>query len=238
MTQLGIVAALNAEIRPLSKRTLRVGVVERRSDHVSLIVSGIGAACARAAGQTLIARGATALLSWGCAAALDTELKPGSLLLPKIVIAADGDGLPVSSVWHEHLHNLLAVQFPIYIGSLAESPVVLADSAAKRALFEQSGAGAADMESAALGRLALAAGVPFMVVRAISDSADTALPQKLINLFQQADPPHLARLLATLMLCPGEWLDIAKLAWGWRAAKARLSQVACHMGHRLYIEAR
>jgi hypothetical protein len=53
---------------------------------------------------------------------------------------------------------------------------------AKRALGEQHGAAAADMESAVLARQCQSLGVPFSCVRAISDDNHTALSPELVSL--------------------------------------------------------
>lgn len=226
MMHVGIVAALNTELRPLSKCSLHPQVVERRSDQLSLIVSGIGAENARAAGQKLLAQGATALLSWGCAAALDGRLKPGCPVLPDSIIAADGIIVPVYAAWRERVHDKLSTHLSVTTGRLAESPAILADAAAKRALFQRHNAVAADMESAALGKLAVEADVPFLVIRVIADSATMAIPDSLISVLRDCEFPHPARLAAAILRHPGAWPDLAKLAWSFRAAKATLAQVA------------
>jgi adenosylhomocysteine nucleosidase len=65
--------------------------------------------------------------------------------------------------------------------AMSEGPVVTVAHVAcravdKRALAEASGAIAVDMESAAIAQAAAKAGVPFLVIRAVSDRADEDLP--------------------------------------------------------------
>ncbi|CAN0443065.1 unnamed protein product, partial [Discosporangium mesarthrocarpum] len=50
------------------------------------------------------------------------------------------------------------------------------DATAKRQLFEDGAAAAVDMESAAAAQVAMEAGIPFMALRVIVDTADTTMP--------------------------------------------------------------
>ena len=59
---------------------------------------------------------------------------------------------------------------------------VIATPEAKAALFARTGAVAADMESSVILAAAAAAGLPSLVVRAVSDAAHDALPPELIRL--------------------------------------------------------
>lgn len=222
---LGIVAAMHAEMRTITRQSLSIGTVAHHSDTILLALSGIGPQRARAAGELLLKQGATALLSWGTAAALDSRLTPGSLVLPKTVMAADGMVFTVTPEWHECLHRQLSGSFEIYSGTLVERPTVLSSANVKRALFEHSSGIATDMESAALAAVAREAGALFLIIRVIADSADMAVPQHLITIMQNARPQRQLRLLAAVILHPREWLAIVRLAWGFRAARKTLMRI-------------
>jgi adenosylhomocysteine nucleosidase len=234
MTRLGIVAALADEIRVLTKKTVSAGSVERLNDGVLVALSGIGAERAQTAGKKLIEHGASALLSFGAAAALAPRLVPGSLLLPKTVIADDRSQIPVDHDWHERLRVRLSSSIATHTGALVESPAVLLSPKDKRELFERSGAMAADMESAAIGRVAFAAHIPFMAIRAIVDSADMAVPLELIAAI---DPVGRIRLRSAISLPPSEWPSTARLALGWRAARATLAGVLSRASDGLLVDA-
>ena len=62
------------------------------------------------------------------------------------------------------------------MGDVLGSDAMVVDAAAKRALFEASGALAVDMESHIAARVAARRGLPFACARVISDGADRALP--------------------------------------------------------------
>ena len=233
MIQLGIVGALPDELRTLTRAPLTPGQIVRLSVGVRLVLSGIGARRARAAGRLLLEDGATALLSWGCAAALAKDILPGSLLLPQRVIAADGCLLPVCPDWRQRLHQCLAGDFTTYTGALLETPVILTDPVHKQVLFQRSGALAADMESAALSALAREAQVPFMSIRVIADSATMGIPESIRVAISPVGKVDLSRLLRRLILHPQEWLGTARLAHGFRKARITLSGVSRHAGTHL-----
>src|ERR1043166_3029832 len=100
-TSIGIVAALTREARTLTRARLIPGDIEKISPHLLVCVSGMGASRARVAAQALLNAGASALMSWGVAASLVPELKSGTLVLPRLVFAADGVAMPVDAAWHD-----------------------------------------------------------------------------------------------------------------------------------------
>ena len=79
------------------------------------------------------------------------------------------------------------------VGDVVTSPHILtvdhlvADPAEKRRLAELHGALAVDMESAAVAEVCAECGVPFLAVRAVSDTVDTALSPELVRLLSGAN---------------------------------------------------
>ena len=98
---LGIVVSLSRELRSLTRQRIAVGAWKAIADNTLVALSGIGAERAYTAGALLVSKGATALLSWGCAAALDDRLRPGCLILPERIIAANGEIHKVNTEWHQ-----------------------------------------------------------------------------------------------------------------------------------------
>jgi adenosylhomocysteine nucleosidase len=228
--RLGIVGALPGELQALTEKPVAAGVVVSLSPEVWLVLAGVGAERARVAGRLLLQHGATALLSWGCAGTLIDGLAPGSLLLPAQIITAEQAVLAVSRDWHEQLYRCLAGGFAMSTEPLVESPTVVADPAQKRALSARCGAVAVDMESAALGRLARETGVSFAVIRAIADTVDMTVPRWLSGTLDPWGRLKLSGLLRGLLLHPHEWLALARLARGFRAAQTTLADVADRAG--------
>ncbi len=222
--QVGIVAAFDREARMLAAQA-RTGCDSRAVGTTRIALAGVGPAGAQAAGQRLLKQGATALVSWGIAAALEPQLSPGSLLIPNSVIAADGRAYPVDSGWHHSLCERLA-NFAVHTGPLAESYTILGTPAQKNALASRTGAIGADMESAALAAVAHAGQVPFVAIRVVSDAADTKVPAWLAHAIDGAGRLSKAAVLKQIALHPAEWGAISRLALGFKAARATLSAVA------------
>ena len=91
------------------------------------------------------------------------------------------------------------VERAIALPSLATSVEVLATPGAKAGLRARTGAGAVDMESAAILRRAAAAGIPALVVRAVSDTADEAVPAALGRLVTPDGRARAAQAVAALV---------------------------------------
>jgi len=112
------------------------------------------------------------VVSFGLCGALDPALKLGDLLIGEAV--ADGtDCYAADAPWAARIAGLLPTARLARFAS-AERPV--ASAADKAALRQSTGAAAVDLESFAVAKLARWFGVPFAVVRAVSDAADRALP--------------------------------------------------------------
>jgi adenosylhomocysteine nucleosidase len=152
---LGIVVGLAAEARLV--RRLGAMVETGGGD-----AEGAGDATAR-----LIARGARCLLSFGFAGGLDPSLPAGALIVPDVVLSAEG---------HWPTHPPLAAELGRVGGAVFSGGEVVATASAKRALFQRTGAACVDLESAAVAEEAARHAIPFAVLRAVCDPAARALP--------------------------------------------------------------
>lgn len=231
MTRLGIVAAFDREARILAKRERKgPDLRDPVSGEILIALSGIGAAGARAAGEQLLKKGATALLSWGVAAALDRELAAGSLLAPETIIDVDLHRYSADPHWHRNVCERLAIRFVVHTEPLAESLAVLSTPMQKRSVLLHTGAIAADMESAALARLAREAEIPFVAIRAVSDTAATRVPHWLGAAIDSAGRLSTLDVLTQIARRPAEWAAVSRLAAGFWAARATLKGVAREVG--------
>jgi hypothetical protein len=83
------------------------------------------------------------------------------------------------------------------------------------------------MESSAVAEVASAGQVPFLVVRAIVDTAQDALPEVALSAAGTGeDRLRLGRLLATLARTPAELPALIRLAHRYRTASRALAAVA------------
>src|SRR5215813_13599644 len=104
---LGIVVSLPRELRSLTDQPIPMGAWKAISDNILVVVSGIGAERAYAAGTLLVSQGARALLSWGCSAARNGRVPPGCLVFTKRIIILNGEINLVSTEWHQRLYRTL-----------------------------------------------------------------------------------------------------------------------------------
>jgi len=229
----GIVAALIAEARLLTKGPIAPGGFTALPEGALLFFSGIGPHRGRLAAQTLLAKGATALVSWGCAGGLLPGLSPGSLILPERILAADQSVYPADPPWHQRMSSRLKGYVDPHGGVLAESTIVLTSSLEKAALLRRTGAVAADMESASIARVAKEAGIPFMAIRAVTDGAEMDLCRSALDSIDEFGRIRPLKLLSGLARHPVEFLALVRMGRSFRAAEATLAKVVLRAGSYL-----
>lgn len=233
MKTVGIVVALGDECRGLTHRRAPEGACLALSEHCLLALSGVGAAAAARAATLLIEEGAGALVSWGCAAALDPRLKPGDLILPNRIIDADGLLLETSSDWRNRLFSRLAGRLSVYQDALAEGTAIIATPAEKARIFAETGAIALDMESAAIARAARRIEIPFLAIRTIADPAAMAVPTSVLAAQDETGKVRIPKVLGHALLNPGDLLGLIQLGRHFRAAMKTLREVKAMAGAEL-----
>ncbi|MFM8330625.1 MAG: phosphorylase [Candidatus Methylumidiphilus sp.] len=196
------------------------------ADGVLIGLCGAGPVAAERGAQLLAEQGATALLSWGCAAALAPDLRPGALTLPGQILAADGQILDADAAWRGRLLAALDGRLPVQGGVLAESRHIVALAQDKQAIHAATGAIALDMESAAAARAAQALSLPFLAVRSIIDPADTNIPASIAQAFDADGLLHVPQMLGRALLRPLDFIAIIRLGRHFGAAMDTLRHVA------------
>ncbi len=194
---LGVVVGLEAEAR-LARRW-----------GVPVAVGGGDAAGAARAAQ-LLAPAVRGFVSFGLAGGLDPALHPGTLLVPDRVV--DGD-----EAWPTD-PDLQAALGGGTGHVLLGGGTLLATAAAKRAARE-AGAQAVDLESAAVARVAAAAGKTFAVLRAVCDEAELDLPYAALVALDGSGRIGAARVALATLRRP--WQIPALLGLARDAARAR-----------------
>jgi len=225
LIRVGIVAALAAEARAISRKIGNRGVPFALNDGTLLAVSGIGDAAAASAALALIDAGAEALVSFGLAGGLDPTLAAGTIFLPVEIISSGAAAFQTSTQWRERLGAALAAHQPLTSGKLLSSAGAITAVDAKAAAFVRTAALAVDMESIAVAQVAAAHRLPFLAARVIVDTANDTLPQAVMS--SSADGAvHIGRLLAALALSPAEIFGIVRLAQRYRIASRSLRAIA------------
>ena len=212
----GVIAPLAAEARtarPLRRLGWRV------------VHSGVGAPRARAAALALLDDGVERLLVWGTAGGLVPEMRPGTLVLPREVCDESGARYAMDEAWREAIRTRVPVpdRAPVLVST--RTPVVSARD--KRALAQNSGAQAVDMETAAVASIAAERGVPCVVVRAIADPLELALPG--VVLAARGDRLLALEIPLRLVLHPRDFPALRTLARSFGAARRSLSGTARYL---------
>jgi adenosylhomocysteine nucleosidase len=137
---------------------------------IDIAITGVGPVRARTAIEELLAtRTHPLVVSAGFCGALQPGLAVGDVYGPSEVIDVHG------TVWKCEFHEHQA-------GRLLTTNAIVASPAEKRALGERTGALIVDMESAAIARACAAKAIPFISVRAVSDTVDTGLSPDVVRL--------------------------------------------------------
>jgi adenosylhomocysteine nucleosidase len=173
-----------------------------QNGHLTIALIGPGAAHL----QEVRALNPPLLILAGLAGALAPDLKIGDVII-------DGNFSPPAPIAGARR------------GKIATAAHIIATPADKAALFRQTGALAVDMETETCREFAAALGVPFLAVRAISDTADQALDPALLNLLDENGRPRLGRVLRHIAGDPRRVAALIRLGRATELALSRLSTV-------------
>jgi adenosylhomocysteine nucleosidase len=166
------------------------------------------------------------VVSFGLCGALAPELGVGQLAIATAVLTPEGK-LPTDEALSQRLAGRLQ---GVARGLFAGSDVIVPDPTRKAALRERSGAIATDMESHVAARAAARAGVPFAVLRAISDRADEALPAAAQAGFRPDGSVDVAAVIAGLARRPAELPALLRTARNAGVAFKALERAATALG--------
>ena len=233
---LGLVVALPVEIRALLGRCGR-----RRSGGVqwqgalatdlplTLIRSGPGTQNAAAAACDLVSRGMGMLGSVGISGGLSPEVSAGDLILAHDILERTGNTF--QRIWRADSRFLAPMYTAIQTAGLCvhqgtsvtvQRPVLTREE--KAACFRETGALAADMESAAVARQAEAAGLPFFALRAVCDPVWVSLPPFIPDCLDQRGEVRLLYLGGRLFKRPFSMLRLIRMQRGLRKALTQLKR--------------
>ena len=152
---------------------------------------GVGKVASALCAEAMILRyGVTALLNTGVAGGLAEGLVVGDVVLADYVVQHDMDtsalGDPVGLISGLNIVKIpadkalldtltaaaKASELNTTVGTVASGDLFVADPADKARIVAQFDAAACEMEGAAIGQVAYTNGIPFAVLRAISDGGD------------------------------------------------------------------
>jgi nucleoside phosphorylase len=167
-TRVLVVTAIREELAAFADKSLPPGVV--------VAATGDGPLRAARSVSALFARHRPSLLiGAGVAGGLTGDLGTGDLLVAHRVLDGQGEVTP----WPDPVRVVYAAAKPgVRQGTIlsVESPLVTAADKAAAAASAGPPPAAVDMESAAWARTAAAQGVPYLIVRIVTDTAEEELP--------------------------------------------------------------
>lgn len=200
-------------------------------DHdVRVMCLGPGPQKASEAAKRLLTVGATRLASFGLAGGLKMSLWPGTAIVARTVVAADGTHYPADATWHGRLIGGLIGDDEVVDGELVEAAEPVTTVAEKRKLYETSQAGAVDMESAAVAAEAARASMPFIALRAIADPADRNIPPAALSALRADGTASSMRAIGHALARPQDIIRLVRLGLDSRAAFATLRRVLTRTG--------
>ena len=119
------------------------------------------------------------------------------------------------------------------LGPIYADGRLIADPAEKSALYQQTGAMAADMESHLVAGAAARLGVPFAVLRCISDEADSALPPAIAVAMKPDGGLALGAIIKSILRKPLQMPDLLTALAGFNRASRLCNQESRAVGPRL-----
>lgn len=197
---IGIIGAMPEELEELlellehqhsdssSGFTLYRGVLE--GQRVLVAQCGIGKVNAAALTQLMIVQGARQIIFTGVAGAVDPQLKVGDIVVSRDALQHDVEvtalgyepgQVPGETLYWQADETLCQLaqraaasldEVTVVTGRIASGDQFIASSEKVRWLRETFEASCAEMEGAATAQVCARAGIPFVIIRSISDSAD------------------------------------------------------------------
>jgi adenosylhomocysteine nucleosidase len=204
--RVGILAALPDELQPVVRRLrlrrrLDIATGQFAGHDILAVVGGVGPEAAERGTRRLIEAGCEVLLSIGFAGGLDPSLRVADVVtLNAVVTPADVTHTTRPAA---RLRGVRGVTLGAPLGSVA----------AKGALHAATGAAVVDMETAALADLADHHQVPWIGLRAVSDTAADELPAVVVrNIRPDLGRVLVAPLVARAVIDPRLWWPLLRLA--------------------------
>ena len=202
MTKLGIIGAMELEVetllekmeekssRVMAKSTFYTGKLQGLDAVV--VQCGVGKVNAAICAQILCSCfGVTHLVNTGIAGSLSAELDIGDLVVSRDAMYHDFDcvhfgyemgrvpgmdvvAFPADAGMMDLAYAAAEAVNPGHtkVGRVASGDLFVAEKAAKEAIIAKTGALCTEMEGAAIAQTAYRNGIPFVILRAISDKAD------------------------------------------------------------------
>jgi nucleoside phosphorylase len=207
-----------------------LAVFRHATTAAQLVAVQAGIGCTRAAegAQLLIQRfSPQALVSFGFAGGLMPQLARGTVIIGTELVGAESSQTLAKAnrpLVDQFLAATEAAGLPGQWGSIVTTQHLVADARSKAQLWGRSGACAVDMETAGIVAVACEAGLPWVAVRVIIDSAEDALPVACRTMLRGDGHVAMWRLMRTVCRCPWLLRHFLRLAGDTATARRHLSE--------------
>ncbi len=190
---------------------------------IQVACCGMGPDAARRAAEQLIRKGVTALISSGIAGGLSPQASVGRLVVASTAVNDDGHvldcDLSLTSRWQKLMPHALT-------GRMLTTHHVIATNADKSRLNQEYNAIAVDMESFAVGQVALEYNVPFAILRVVADPYNQTIAPALLRALRDDGTLDIKTVIMALLAKPTLALDAMSLARQSYIAHNQLCSVA------------
>jgi adenosylhomocysteine nucleosidase len=219
VSRVGVITGLLVEAKAITR------AANRLPPHEAPVLCAVAGDAARAYTEAcaMAGRGVSGLVSFGMAGGLDPVLKPGDLIIAESVIDETGTISSTNSDWREACRTAIN---DAQTGTIFGANQALSGLTQKQTAFSAHHARAVDMESHGIARAAQEHNLPFLIVRAIADTAGTALPKSVENAIGPKGERRALSVIAGLLRRPYELTAILRLTRESGAAMKTLNKVA------------
>ena len=201
-------------------------VVPTEREHAALtrasaaVVCGAGSAADASIAEILAAHKPSLVVLAGFAGALDPSLSPGTTILGRESTTPGGEPLAPDATASKLIETALHKYHRPFVRSrllTVAGPVMRASE--KRDLWNAHGAGGVDMETHAVAQACTAAGIPWVALRVVLDTAGQSMPKGIAHWHGDGDDRGVA--MAALKR-PQDWPGFVRLALQYPKARTAL----------------
>jgi len=205
-------------------------VLKRRG--IKAITGGGDSTTLEAGLRAGVAAGACGIISFGMGGALDPALRLGDMVIGSGMVG--GAEAPCDGEWVAALGRHLR---KAHVGRVYANGMLCAIADAKAALFA-TGSIAVDMESHIAARVAAEAGLPFAILRCISDLAADDLPPAVAVAMGEGGRLALGAVLGSILRQPSQIGALIGMARRFARAHRQLRRTAQRITGRLCFDLR
>ncbi len=187
------------------------------------VLSGVGGENAMMAARWLISRDVRALISLGVAGGLDATLQAGDIVFGDLIRQEQGDGF--AQIWQgrPETRSLIEKIFQKKeirgcIGGIVSVKRPALTVEAKKKLYAETGAFAADMETGSAALVASESAIPFFAFRTVCDPANREVRESFVRCLDSGGQIRVRRILPTLLQHPSLAWDLLALKRDFQSA--------------------